>query len=94
MFDLYKQGKTFTHVVTVCDESADENCPVFPGMTTRLHLPFLDPAKVEGTQEEKLHQVRMIRDQIKDAVKELIDWIRSGGKKKLNAFWEMKKIPS
>ncbi len=94
VFELFKQGRTFTHVVTVCDESADQNCPVFPGMTSRLHLPFLDPAKVEGTREEKLHQVRTIRDRIKNAVKELIDWLRSGGKNTLNAFWEIKKIPS
>jgi arsenate reductase len=39
--------------------------PIFPGITQRWYRPFPDPAKVQGTDEEKLAQVREIRDAIK-----------------------------
>jgi arsenate reductase len=64
VFELFKQGKLYDHVITVCDDS-ESRCPVFPGITRRWNLPFPDPAKVEGTPEEKLEAVRNIRDLIK-----------------------------
>ena len=64
VFELFKQGKLYTHVVPECDQ-ADSRCPVFPGITTRWHWPFPDPAKVVGTDAEQLEQVRKIRDMIK-----------------------------
>jgi arsenate reductase len=91
-FDLFKKGRMFTYVITVCDESVDGQCPIFPGMTHRLHLPFTDPAKAVGTEEEKLTKVRIIRDQIKGVVQEFINWVRTGDKKKLGDFWETKDI--
>lgn len=93
-FELFKKGRTFTYVITVCDESVDEKCPIFPGMTHRLHLPFADPSKVEGTEEEKLSRFRSIRDQIKVVMHEFIDWVRTGHKKKPGDFWETKDIKS
>jgi arsenate reductase (thioredoxin) len=58
-------GKSIDYVITVCD-NANENCPVFPGGTTRMHWPFHDPpAPGEGTEEERLAAFRMVRDQIK-----------------------------
>lgn len=51
-------------VITVCD-NADKNCPFFPGQVNRYHWPFEDPAKAEGTEEEKLAVFRKIRDQMK-----------------------------
>jgi len=92
-FELFKQGRVFTHVVTVCDETLDQKCPIFPGMTHRLHLPFPDPAKVQGTHEEKLVQVRQIRNQIKSAVREFIDWTRTGQRSHLGAYQELQDIP-
>jgi arsenate reductase (thioredoxin) len=41
-------------VLTVCDSAAGEACPLFPGTATRRHLPFPDPAAVEGSDGEKL----------------------------------------
>ena len=55
-------------VVTVCD-SAREACPVFPGGEL-IHRGFRDPSSVTGSEEEVLVQVRRIRDEIKDWVKE------------------------
>jgi arsenate reductase len=70
VFDLFKSGEMFGYVVTVCDQSTAEKCPVFPGVTTRLHWSFADPGAFQGTHENKLRATREVRDQIKRAVLE------------------------
>jgi len=70
VLDVLKAGTLFSWVITVCDESAAEACPIFPGPAKRVHLSFTDPSRVEGTQEEKLARVRVIRDSIRKAVEE------------------------
>jgi arsenate reductase len=65
-------GKThFQTLVTVCDD-ADQNCPTFPGVDKRLHWSFEDPARFEGTEEEKLARFREVRDQIEHKIREWI----------------------
>jgi len=64
VFELFKQGKVYAHVITVCHDS-ESKCPLFPGITKRWHWPFPDPADAEGTETEKLDVVRNIRDSIK-----------------------------
>ena len=73
VFDFYKQGRLYDFVVTVCDESIESQCPVFPGIAKRLHWPFPDPQKATGTHEEKLSKVRKIRDDIENQIK---SWMR------------------
>lgn len=68
VFDLVKAGKIYSYVVTVCDESSAEQCPVFPGLAKRLHWGFPDPSALTGTEEEKLVETRKIRDMIKDHI--------------------------
>lgn len=46
-------GQSFDYVITVCDAAAEE-CPIFPGAPERIHWSFVDPAAVEGSDEEKL----------------------------------------
>jgi arsenate reductase len=65
VFELFKEGNLYEHVITVCNDS-ESRCPVFPGITKRWHWPFPDPAAVEGSKTEKLEAVRGIRDMIKD----------------------------
>ena len=65
VFDLFKSGKIYAHVITVCHDS-EKQCPVFPGITRRWHCPFPDPAGVTGSDREKIEKVRDIRDQIKN----------------------------
>lgn len=89
VFELFKQGRVFSHVVTVCDDSAESKCPIYPGMTHRLHLPFPDPGQLTGTREERLEQTRKIRDTIRDAVLEFIAWARSGAP--LGETWTIRK---
>ena len=64
VFDVWKSGQIFQFVVTVCSEAEGEGCPIFPGVTTRLHWAFDDPSKFTGTHEERLEMTRRIRDQI------------------------------
>ncbi len=73
VFDLFKTGKKYHYVVTVCSREAEEKCPIFPGVTRRFNWPFTDPSKVEGSHEEKLEKVRAIRDQIKEKVQSFIE---------------------
>lgn len=63
--DVLKSGQKFDYVITVCDQSSAEKCPIFPGPSPRLHWGFPDPAQVTGNPEEKLARVREIRDQIR-----------------------------
>jgi len=53
----------FHRVITVCD-SAAENCPYFPG-AERIHWPFEDPARAQGTEEERLTIFRQVRKEIR-----------------------------
>jgi arsenate reductase len=69
VFDMFKSGKTFACVITVCDEASAERCPIFPGLTRRLHWSFPDPSSLQGTHEEKLAKTREVRDAIKSKIK-------------------------
>lgn len=71
VYDFFKTGELFSWVITVCDESSAERCPIFPGAVKRLHWSFPDPAFLTGTLEEKMNAIRKIRSDIRSAVK---DW--------------------
>ncbi len=64
----------FDYVVTVCD-SARESCPIFPGKTKVLHVDFEDPAAAPGSNEEILSVFRRVRDQIKDFIARLPEYL-------------------
>ncbi len=68
VFDMIKSGKLFAHVITVCDETSAERCPIFPGVTERLHWSFPDPSAIQGTHDDKLVRTREIRDLIKTKI--------------------------
>jgi len=53
----------FDYVITVCD-NANEQCPVFPGKTERIHWSFDDPATAEGDEHARLAVFRRVRDEI------------------------------
>ena len=65
VMQFFKEGRLYDYVITVCDESVENECPLFPGIARRLHWPFPDPKKVSGTDAEKLQKVRSIRNDIK-----------------------------
>ena len=68
VWDVFKRGETFGYLITVCDETSAERCPVFPGSGIRLHWGFPDPSTLTGAREEKLAEVRKIRDVIRAKV--------------------------
>jgi len=70
VFDMIKSGKPFAYVITVCDEASAERCPIFPGITRRLHWSFADPSSFQGTHEERLAKTREVRDTIKARVEQ------------------------
>jgi arsenate reductase len=53
-----------------CDQSSAERCPIFPGITTRLHWSFPDPSTFRGSHEERLDRTREVRDSIKARVEQ------------------------
>ena len=69
VFDVFKSGELFAYVITVCDESEAAGCPIFPGVTTRLHWSFADPSKFSGSLEQKLEQTRKVRDEIEKQIR-------------------------
>ncbi len=66
--EFLAQGRAFDYVVTVCDETSGERCPIFPGAGVRLHWSFDDPSSFTGTHEEKLRKTRIVRDAVEERV--------------------------
>lgn len=70
--DTYLGKTLFQYLITVCDD-ADKNCPtVWPGVSTRMHWSFEDPARFEGTEEQKLAKFRDVRDRMEKRIKEWV----------------------
>jgi|SRR4051812_27871821 arsenate reductase len=68
VFDMYRQGRTFRYVISVCEEGAAEKCPVFPAPAIRLHWNVPDPAAEKGNDDAKLSRARAVRDLLKAEV--------------------------
>ena len=66
--EYLKAGTRFSQVITVCDEASAERCPIFVGVTQRLHWSFPDPSSFQGTYEERLAATRKVRDNIKEVI--------------------------
>ncbi len=88
--DYFKEGKLFNYVVTVCDEASAQKCPIFPRVRERIMMNFKDPSSFEGSDEEKLEKVRVVRDEIEYEVLKLIDYIKSGDlKENFSKDWKL-----
>ncbi len=78
VFDLYKAGRLYQYVITVCSKEAAERCPIFPRYAAQLHWPFPDPSTFSGSDTEIMAQVRELRGAIKDKVRQFISETQSG----------------
>ena len=76
VFDLYRAGRRFQYVITVCSKEAAERCPIFPGAHEKLFWPFPDPASFTGTDAQIMEKVRDVRDAIRERVRQLVQEIR------------------
>ena len=75
---LIDAGERYDVVITVCDETNAERCPLVPGRVVntqaqRLHWGFPDPSALTGTDEEKLVGIRPIRDDIRAKIEQ---WLK------------------
>lgn len=68
VFNFYKEGREYSFFIKVCDEMNGQRCPIFPGALKDVYWNLPDPSAFQGTKEEKLNQVRAIRDEIKRRV--------------------------
>jgi len=64
-------GQAFDYVVTVCD-NANQECPVFPGKTERIHWSIEDPAAVEGDEEARLAAFKRVRDELNERFRSFV----------------------
>jgi len=77
VFDLFKQNKTYNFVITVCDETSGERCPIFPGRVQRLHWSFPDPSVFAGSKTEIIEQTKAVRDLIARKIKEFAEHLNN-----------------
>ncbi|MGG4039653.1 arsenate reductase (thioredoxin) [Heyndrickxia ginsengihumi] len=59
-------------VITLCGDAADK-CPVTPPSVKREHWGFDDPAKAEGTDEQKWAVFQRVRDEIGYRIKQFAE---------------------
>ena len=79
---IISSGKNFDYLITVCDETNAEKCPIVPGSGARLHWSFDDPSTLNGSYVEKLNQTLLIMHQIKTRIE---NWI--------NELQKLNKLP-
>lgn len=82
-FELFKAGRTFAYIITVCDGTNAERCPLFPGINQRIHWSFEDPSQFKSieNEEERLAKIRPIRDEIRATIEE---WAKNPSKIELH----------
>jgi arsenate reductase len=68
VFELFKRGRRFNYVISVCDAEQGQRCPLFPGITRRLAWNFPDPSTFTGSHAQKLARGAEVRDAISDAI--------------------------
>src|SRR5699024_2726755 len=58
--------------ITLCGDAVD-SCPITPPQVKREHWGFDDPAKVEGTDEEKWASFQRVRDEIGVRIRRFVE---------------------
>jgi len=73
VFDVFKSGQLFAYAITVCSESETKGCPIFAGVTKRLHWPFADPSQFSGTHEQRLAKTRELLEEIRAQIEDFCE---------------------
>jgi arsenate reductase len=80
VFELFKNGKRYNYIITVCDGANAEKCPIFPGVSKTIHWSFEDPSKyshAEYDESDALAKIRPIRDEIKNQITEWVNGLEN-----------------
>src|SRR6202041_4166812 len=56
-------------IVTVCDNAANEVCPIWPGQPMTAHWGIADPASVEGSDADKAFAFRKAVKELETRIK-------------------------
>jgi arsenate reductase (thioredoxin) len=60
-------SESFDFVITVCDR-AKEKCPRWPGQVDYIHWSIADPARVEGSEDDRLRAFRKAREELRQRI--------------------------
>jgi arsenate reductase len=52
VFECYKAGKLYNYVITVCDETNAERCPIFPGYARGFTGVLMTPQAFKGAMRK------------------------------------------
>ena len=69
-----KNIKEYDWVITLCGDARD-SCPAVPASVRTEHWPLLDPVRAEGSPKEIIEIFRVIRCQIENRVRKLLEQI-------------------
>ena len=73
VFDVFKSGQLFAYAITVCSELESKGCPIFAGVTKRLHWPFDDPSQFTGMHEQRLAKTRELLEEIRAQIEDFCE---------------------
>jgi len=68
IFEMFKAGRRFHYVISVCEEAIAEKCPIYPAVSGRIQWSFRDPASLTGTERERQAGTNRMRDEIRAAI--------------------------
>ena len=78
LFELYRSGVIFNHIVTLCDVSIGEKGPIYPNHKYYIEWSTPDPDAFEGPEEAKLRRLRQCRDGLKQRIEEWLPELSQG----------------
>lgn len=64
------RDQSFDYIITVCDR-VRESCPTFPGDPEQVHWSFIDPAAVEGSEQERSRAFEQVAIQLMNRIRYL-----------------------
>ena len=66
------ESEQFDLVITVCDNAANEVCPVWFGDSAKMHWGLPDPSKLEGSEEDIALAFKEVMQTIEKRIKALL----------------------